>query len=109
MRKLLTLWMALAAVIALSTPAFSQMALLGVGKPRAAAGCADSNVIVWKTAVVTAGGTVSPGQETDVCWRLGYRNWAPAGPRRAAVPREMRMSRAAPAVSTFALTSSGIG
>ena len=41
-----------------------QMTLLGVGKPRAAAGCADSNVIVWKTAVVTAGGTVSPGQET---------------------------------------------
>jgi hypothetical protein len=37
MRKPLTLWMALAAVIALSAPAFSQMTLLGVGKPRAAA------------------------------------------------------------------------
>ena len=30
-------------------------------------GCADANVIAWKAAVVTAGGTVSGGQETNVC------------------------------------------
>lgn len=34
-------------------------------------GCADSNVIAWKAAVVGAGGSVSSGRETLVCTTIG--------------------------------------
>lgn len=46
---------------------FQSRAALDAG----ASGCADANVIAWKSAVVGAGGTVSGARETTICTLVG--------------------------------------
>lgn len=63
LRIFLALWLAI-------TPAFAWagMMLTGVGPaPTVAGGCSDTNATAWAAAVVSAGGTVSGGQQTNVC------------------------------------------
>jgi len=68
MRKLLTLWIALAAVLSVNASSFAQVGQIPAYlQPAPSGGCSDTNATAWAAAVVTAGGTVSGGQLTAVC------------------------------------------
>jgi hypothetical protein len=62
MHKLLTFLIALASIAFAVCYRHGPQELL-LARPAPPAGCADSNVVAWKAAVIVASGTVSAGQE----------------------------------------------